>query len=224
MVGPVGSGASPGSHAAQFSKTAPGRRGIPRRGRRRFRRDQPVYRPAEARQVSRPERTEECSRPLARGSSASEPATGACRPGARTPSSSVGRQVERLGVERARRRAAPPPWPISRRASLDGEPELGRDQRRQVHGPVRRRSSVGHRDLVRELAAHVDRSNARLGRRARPLAVRSGRRAAGASSRLASTAGAARDRAARRAAAASTRPSPSRGCSSASRTSPPAGR
>ena len=73
--------------------------------------------------------------------------------------------LDRLAVE-----PAPPPWPISRRASLEESPNSAAISAGRWTVPPSA-AELGDRDLVGQLAAHVDLVEARLGLGPRALAV-----------------------------------------------------
>ncbi len=121
VVGPVGSGIeAPDRTLLSFQRPLRTREGTPPASGRRIRRDQPVYLPDGDLASPAPERPRESSRrPSARLSAAA--GGGACRPGAprRRGSRPAGRASPRPP---ARPSTLTPPWPISRRASLDERP------------------------------------------------------------------------------------------------------
>ena len=179
MVGPVGPGASPGSHAAQFSKTASRPSGGLPSAQAPFRARPARYRLAAARaSLAACFGTQECSRVAVRSSAHG------LEHGARwrrlptwstAPSSSLGRQVERRPGRPRSPSSLTPPCRISRRASLEESPNSAAISAGRWTVPVAATLEPRHGDLVRELAAHVDLVEALLGRRPRARRRGSGR-------------------------------------------------
>ena len=173
MVGPVAiRGRSPGSHAAQFSKTASRpARGLPRAPAPFQARPASISTPGRLPQARRPVRTAEGSRAprrvVARRASALEPAEAAladlehaCRRAA------SGRQVERVRARPTSPSSLTAPWAISRRASLDESPNSAAISAGRCTGSPSPAASRATGISSGSSRAHVDLVEARLGRRA----------------------------------------------------------